>query len=104
MAQILDIFGRDFIGFVGHVHSLPGLLCCCGASGTGTTAFITPKPTTYPTRSWQTGKDGKLLGTGQIPVFPLSRIFLRFQGSVTFSPSPYDKGLARCCDCLGISG
>ena len=32
MAEILDIFGREFVSVIRHVHSLPGLLCCIGDS------------------------------------------------------------------------
>src|SRR5215471_6584471 len=28
VAQIFDIFGREFMSVIRHVHSLPGLLCC----------------------------------------------------------------------------
>src|SRR2546421_3634518 len=32
VAEILDIFGREFASVIRHVHSLPGLLCCGGDS------------------------------------------------------------------------
>jgi hypothetical protein len=32
MAEIFDIFGREFVSVIRHVHSLPGLLCCIGDS------------------------------------------------------------------------
>jgi hypothetical protein len=32
MAEIFDIFGREFVRVIRHVHSLPGLLCCIGDS------------------------------------------------------------------------
>src|SRR5438270_6503242 len=32
MAEIFDIFGREFVSVIWHVHSLPGLLCCSGDS------------------------------------------------------------------------
>jgi hypothetical protein len=68
MAEILDILGREFIGFIRHVHSPSGLVCC-GASRIGTMVSTTPTPTAYPTRSGQTGKDGSFIAGGQIPGF-----------------------------------
>jgi hypothetical protein len=32
VAEIFDIFGREFVSVIRHVHSLPGLLCCRGDS------------------------------------------------------------------------
>ena len=32
VAEIFDIFGREFVSVIRHVHSLPGLLCCSGDS------------------------------------------------------------------------
>jgi len=32
MAEIFDIFGREFVSVIRHVHSLPGLRCCFGDS------------------------------------------------------------------------
>jgi hypothetical protein len=32
VAEILDIFGREFVRVIRHVRSLPGLLCCSGDS------------------------------------------------------------------------
>src|SRR5271165_4485138 len=32
VAEILDIFDREFMSVIRHVHSLPGLLCCIGDS------------------------------------------------------------------------
>jgi hypothetical protein len=32
MAEIFDIFGREFVSGIRHVHSLPGLLCGIGDS------------------------------------------------------------------------
>jgi hypothetical protein len=32
VAEIFDIFGREFMGVIRHLHSLPGLLCCIGDS------------------------------------------------------------------------
>src|SRR5712672_3348446 len=32
MAEVFDIFGREFVSGIRHVHSLPGLLCCIGDS------------------------------------------------------------------------
>jgi len=33
MTEVFDIFGREFMGVIRHLHSLPGLVCCIGGSG-----------------------------------------------------------------------
>ena len=60
VAEILDIFGREFMSVIRHIHSLPGLLCC-GALRIGTP--IVPGSQGRPRTLLVPDKPGKTAGS-----------------------------------------